>query len=97
MSDHFEQPPTQDDAFERAVAVQKKYEPMLLAMPNVIGVGVGSIHLDEDDVDEIGLIVMVDPGTRPITGDTAQAVSELPHRLDGVVVQIQEMGPFTAF
>ncbi len=97
MSDYLEPSPPVDAAVERAIAVQKKYESILLAIPSVIGVGVGSIHLDEDNTDEIGVIVMVDPSTRPLTGEVEQAISELPKRLDGVAVQVQEMGSFTAF
>ncbi len=97
MSDQHEPQPSADDAMQRAVAVQKKYEPILLAMPGVIGVGVGSIHFDDDDTDEIGVIIMVDPGAHIVTEAAAEAITGLPERLDGVPVQIQELGPFTAF
>ncbi|MBE2183226.1 MAG: hypothetical protein IAE89_07360 [Anaerolineae bacterium] len=96
MSDYFEPTSPVDDAMERAIAVQKKYETLLLAVPGVIGVGVGNIHIEDRDEDEIGVIVMVDPAAKPITGEAAQAVANLPGQLDGVAVQIQEIGPFTA-
>ncbi len=96
MNNDFELTSPVDDAMQRAIAVQKKYEPLLLAVPGVIGVGVGSIHIEDQDTDEIGVIVMVDPTAKPITGEAATAVANLPGHLDGVAVQIQEIGPFTA-
>lgn len=87
---------SQEDANEqmrRASEVQQKYTDKLLKYPNVIGVAVGYISHGGQRTSEIGLVVMVDqklPEAQLTTEDI------IPRQLDGVRVDVQETGTFTA-
>lgn len=78
----------------RAAAAQQKYTDYLMSLPHVIGVAVGYTARAGQREGEIGLIVMVDEKL-----PSAQlADNELvPRELDGVRVDVQEMGGFAAF
>ena len=87
---------SQDDVNEqlrRASEAQQKYTDKLLNYPNVVGVAVGYITRGGQRTPEIGLIVMVDQKV-----PEAQLAPEdiLPRELDGVRVDVQETGVFTA-
>jgi hypothetical protein len=87
---------SQDDVNEqlrRASEAQQKYTDKLLNYPNVVGVAVGYITQSGQRTPEIGLIVMVDQKV-----PEAQLAPEdiLPRELDGVRVDVQETGVFTA-
>jgi hypothetical protein len=87
---------SQKDANEqlrRASEAQQKYTDMLLKYPNVVGVAVGYITRAGERTSDIGLIVMVDQKL-----PEAQLAPDeiIPHQLDGVQVDVQEMGTFTA-
>ncbi len=78
---------------ERASAVQERYADELLRKPNVVGVGVGFATQAGRSTGEIGLIVMVDHKL-----PAAQLAPEeiIPSELDGVRVDVQETGVFSA-
>lgn len=82
-----------NEQLKRASEAQQKYTDKLLNYPNVIGVAVGYITRDGQRTPEIGLIVMVDQKL-----PEAQLAPEdiLPRELDGVRVDVQETGTFTA-
>ena len=77
----------------RAQSVQAKYVDELMAKPYVVGVGIGLAKKDNTITQKVALIVMVSEKL-----PEAQLAPEdvLPKELDGVPVDVQEMGQFTA-
>ncbi len=77
----------------RAQAVQAKYVDELMAKPYVVGVGIGLAKKADAVTQEVALIVMVSEKL-----PEAQLAPEdvLPTELDGVRVDVQEMGMFAA-
>jgi hypothetical protein len=84
---------SQGVALERAMAVKKAHEAELLAYPNVVGVGVGRRVRGGDQTDEIGLIVLVSV-KHPLT--LLAEEHRIPNELEGVPVDVQEVGRLTA-
>jgi hypothetical protein len=91
------QPMTAQDTtqkqIERAYRVQQKYCDKLMAFPHVVGTGIGFARQHGERTDEVALIVMVD---RKLDDDELSRDERLPHNLDGVRVDVQEFGTFTA-
>jgi hypothetical protein len=82
-----------EEVTERAKAVQAKYVDMLMAKAHVQGVAVGLAQKDGQYTGEVAIVVMVDHKV-PQTELTQQDV--IPGELDGVRVDVQETGVFTA-
>jgi hypothetical protein len=80
-------------ALEKAQAVKAAHEAELLAMPNVVGVGVGLQHKQGRRTDEIGLVVLVDHKL-PIA--LLKPEERLPEEIDGVPVDVKEVGQMRA-
>jgi hypothetical protein len=82
-----------NEQLRRASEAQQKHTDELLKYPNVVGVAVGYITRRGERTPEIGLIVMVDHKV-----PEAQLAPEdmIPRQLDGVRVDVQETGTFTA-
>jgi hypothetical protein len=82
------------DMVRRASEAQQKYSDYLMSLPHVMGVAVGYTSRRGQREAEIGLIVMVDEKL-----PTAQLAEEeiVPRELDGVRVDVQESGAFSAF
>lgn len=76
-------------ALERAQAVKAAHEAELLAMPNVVGVGIGLQHKEGRRTDEIGLVVMVD---HKLPDALLRPEERLPEEIDGVPVDVKEVG-----
>jgi hypothetical protein len=78
---------------QRASEVQARYADQLMNKPNVVGLGVGFTTKSGQSTGAVGLIVMVDRKL-PV----AQLAPEdlIPAELDGVPVDVQETGVFSA-
>jgi hypothetical protein len=77
----------------RIQAVKSKYEKRLLRKKNVVGVGVGLRQRAGELTDEVVLTVMV----RQKQPDTAlRPRDRIPDELDGVPVDVQEVGTIRA-
>ena len=78
---------------QRASEVQEKYADVLMSLPHVVGIGVGFTMRNGTRTSEVGLIVMVDTKL-----PTAQLSDDemIPSELDGVRVDVQETGVFSA-
>jgi hypothetical protein len=85
---------SQDEKTAKATLVQKKYTEMLLKIPHVMGVAIGLIKTNGAFTGEIGLVVMVDK-KRPVAELAPQ--DQIPSELDGVHVDVQEIGVPTAY
>lgn len=77
----------------RATEVQARYADDLMRKPHVVGVAVGYASRGGARTPEIGVVVMVDQKV-----PTAQLAPEdvIPGELDGVRVDVQETGVFSA-
>ncbi|RMF81238.1 MAG: hypothetical protein D6737_05560 [Chloroflexi bacterium] len=76
-----------------AQAVQAKYEGMLLAKPNVVGVAVGMATQGGRVTDEVAVVVMV---SEKLPEAQLRADDIIPRELDGVRVDVQQTGTFSA-
>jgi hypothetical protein len=81
------------EQIRRATAAQQQYTDELLKYPNVVGVAVGYVKERGEQKPQIGLIVMVD-NKLPEAQLSPEEI--IPRQLDGVRVDVQEMGTFTA-
>lgn len=85
---------SQDEKTAKAQLVQKKYTEMLLKIPHVMGVAVGLEKKDGMYTGDVCLVVMVDK--KRSTGELAPS-DVIPKELDGVKVDVQEIGVPTAY
>lgn len=82
-----------EDPTARATRVMERYQEELMAKAHVQGVAIGWIQDDDDEEGEIGIVVMVD---QKVPERLLQPEDIVPEELDGVAVQVREMGFFTA-
>lgn len=77
------------DETERARRVKKAHEAQLMAKANVVGVGVGLCKTHGLKTGRVGLVVMVSQKLPPglLSPDDL-----LPREIDGVPVDVQEVG-----
>ena len=80
-------------AFEQAKAVKQAHEQELLAKPNVVGVGVGLRQQKGKFTDDVAIVVMVSQ-KKPSPQLNQEDV--IPAEIDGVPVDVQEVGEFQA-
>lgn len=78
---------------QKAQAVKRTHEPDLLSRPNVVGVGVGYLRRAGKATGEIGIIVMVEKKVSPSHLKPRELI---PAQLDGVPVDVQEVGQLAA-
>ena len=75
--------------YERARVVKEKYEDVIMAKPNVVGLGIGNRHQAGLATGEIVVVVMV----RQKVKMSNLALDEMiPDELDGVPVDVQITG-----
>jgi len=78
---------------ERIMAVLEEHRDNLLSKPNVVGVAVGFQRQANLSTQNLALVVMVETKIPP----NSLAPDELiPTSLEGVPVDVQEIGPLTA-
>ena len=75
-------------------AVKEKYEPMLMEKKNVVGVGIGFREREGQLTDELVLTVMV---TQKQPRLTLRSRDRIPAELDGVPVDVKQVGRLRAF
>ena len=83
----------QHDAIEKAQSVKRKHEKALLKKANVVGVGVGFRYSGDQRLDEVALVVMVE---RKLSRDVLADEDIIPAEIDGVIVDVQEVGQLRA-
>jgi len=79
--------------YEKARQVRLAYRDMLLAKPHVIGLGIGYRKLAGEMTDTIALIVMVD---KKVPASQLRPGDQIPRELDGVPIDVQEVGQVRA-
>jgi hypothetical protein len=82
-----------NSAFQHAVQVKDRYEQALLGKGNVIGVGVGIRKREGVYTGEVALIVMV---SKKLPRVEVSPEDLLPDEIEGVPVDIQEVGAIDA-
>lgn len=82
------------DMTEHVMAVKRAHEDELLSKANVVGIGVGYRRIAGEVTSDLALVVMVTSKLPP-----AQLAEEdiIPVSIDGVPVDVQEVGEITAF
>lgn len=82
---------TEDQAFEQVKAIQAEHADSLMRFPNVIGVGIGYCRRKDSPIEEPGLVVIVD---HKVPVAQLADVDIIPREIDGVPVEVREMGGF---
>lgn len=80
-------------SFEEARQVKQRYQAELLEKDNVVGVGIGLRQIAGVITDEVALIVMV---KKKVEEDLLSLEEIIPQELEGVVVDVQEVGDIQA-
>lgn len=83
----------QNQAIEQAKLVKARHEEELLNLPNVVGVGIGFIYKNGQPTNKVGIIVSVT--AKKALADLAEA-DQIPGELEGVPVDVQEVGQIKA-
>ena len=78
---------------ERAKAVKARHSKRLLAIPGVIGVGVGFRQRNGHFTDEVAIVVMVE---HKVESEDVPYTELIPSQLEGVPVDVQETGEIKA-
>jgi hypothetical protein len=81
------------EATQKASAVKRAYQAELMSKANVVGVGVGYLTRRGRPTDEIALVVMV---SQKLPREQLAPEDILPREIDGVRVDVQEVGRITA-
>jgi hypothetical protein len=81
------------DAYDHLIAVQQAHVAELMAMPHVVGVGIGLAQRAGQLTDQVAIVVLVDEKLprAQLAGDAI-----IPAELDGVRVDVQQVGTPTA-
>jgi len=82
-----------DKRMAKITAIQARYAEELMNYPHVVGVGIGMRQKKGEFTDELCLVVMVDEKLPSAQLDSG---SILPDELDGISIDVQEMGVFSA-
>ena len=85
---------SQDAKTARANLVLQKYTNELMRKKHVMGVGIGMEHKDGVPTGEVSLVVMVDHKVPP---DMVSPEDIIPAQLDGIRVDVQEIGTPRAY
>ncbi len=83
-----------EEARRRAEAVRQAHLSELLTKANVVGVGVGLRQRGGSRTDEVALVVLV---RRKVPGHQLAPEDRIPRLLDGVPVDVQEVGELRAW
>jgi hypothetical protein len=86
--------PDIQDQTEKIRAVRRAYEDELMAKANVVGVGVGYRQRSGERTGELALVVMVD---KKVPEALLAPEDVIPTSLEGVPVDVQEVGEIRAF
>jgi hypothetical protein len=83
----------QDKYLARVKAVQDKYTQYLMEKPHVVGVGIGHLGSNGFRAGLLGLIVLVD---QEIPDDQLDPEDRVPDEIEGIPVELQEVGRIEA-
>ena len=78
-----------DEKTAKAMLVQSKYTNDLMKKKHVVGVAVGMVQKTGVPSGDVGLVVMVD---QKVPLDMVSSQDQVPAQLDGVPVEVREIG-----
>lgn len=81
------------DRYQEVLMVKESHESELMGKSNVVGVGVGLRKAAGQLTDEIAVVVMV---SKKVDEDALDPNDRIPHLLDSVPVDVQEVGEISA-
>jgi hypothetical protein len=79
--------------YDRVREVKEAYGEQLMALPNVVGLGIGLRHVGGEPTGEVALVVLV---SRKLPAVQLEDAGILPQQIEGVPVDVQEVGEITA-
>jgi hypothetical protein len=82
-----------DEKLAQVTAVQQRHQDFLLSIPHVVGIGIGFATAAGSPTQELSLVVMVD---QKLPDDALPPEYRIPKEIEGVRVDVQETGAFTA-
>jgi len=85
---------TQEERLAQITTVQARYTDQLMRKANVVGVAAGMIQRGGQHNGDVGLVVLV---ARKVPSHELADQDMIPRELDGVLVDVQEVGEITAF
>ena len=85
--------PDQDEIIQRVTTIQARYTETLMQKKYVVGVAAGMRKRSGQTTGEVCLVVMVE---KKVPEDQLDEEDRIPAEIDGVCVDIQEMGVFRA-
>ena len=85
--------PHKEVSLQEATAVQERYAAELMKKENVVGVGIGLRRVGGRPTDQVCIVVMVKD---KVPLHTLSPKDRVPQMLDGVPVDVQETGEFSA-
>jgi hypothetical protein len=94
MNTQNDQYSNQQDITEHVKAVKQAHENELLAKKNVVGVGIGFRQIGGTATSDLALVVMV---TKKLPASQLSEDDFVPSKIDGVPVDVQEVGEITAY
>lgn len=80
-------------AYERVRQVKETYGERLMTLPNVVGLGIGLRYVGGEPTGEIALVVLV---SRKLPTANLDEKYILPQEIEGVPVDVQEVGEISA-
>jgi hypothetical protein len=83
----------QNAAMQSAQAVKKNFESRIMAMANVVGMGVGLVQRKGEQLQEVGLIVFV---THKLPRSMLAEADMVPREIEGVPVEVRAVGELKA-
>jgi len=81
------------EAYERVRQIKEAYGDQLMALPNVVGLGIGLRHVRGEPTGEVALVVLVS-SKLPLVQLDENGI--LPHEIEGMLVDVQEVGEISA-
>lgn len=82
------------DKTEHVMAVKRAHEDELLSKANVVGVGIGYRRIAGETTADLALVVLV---TSKLPPERLETDDFLPASIDGVPVDVQEVGEISAY
>lgn len=81
-------------ATDKILSVKRIYEDELLAKPNVVGVAIGYRQTGGKITDSLSLVVLV---SNKLPQSSLSPEDQIPITLDGIPVDVQEVGEINAY
>lgn len=85
---------TDQTVIDRITRAQDKHTEALLRLPNVIGTALGVKMVNDEPTGDLALVVLV---RHKVPLESLQPDERIPATLDGVPVDVQEVGDVLAF